>query len=272
MRRFFNFWPTFSDVLIFIILSLMFIFTVIYAMQVSIKGLEIKEMVDIKNEFVKEIAHQFNVINIDTTRLEINKGEIDYKLVVQLDTTILEFRNEDNTDTIYIFNTPEMQIIRFSESILFDEGKFSLKGRGRLILKRFGKVLKSKINQIRRIQIEGHTDFIPYNRLIKIEKPCDIFEFCDYKLEDTIHASNIHLGALRAIEVYKFLIDTVGIDPFKTLISVVSFGKYKPVNRSEKIAFTPQMLDLANADESLRRANRRVEIVLIYKLSEGGKR
>jgi flagellar motor protein MotB len=107
-----------------------------------------------------------------------------------------------------------------------------------------GNVLKKQLLQIKEIQIQGHTD------------PSPSMKF----------DSNLYLGALRAIEVFRFLQNNVGIDPTQNLMSATSFGEYKPLQRSDNYAeYNEAQLVQDNSTQELRDKNRRIELRLFYR-------
>ena len=150
----------------------------------------------------------------------------------------------DNDCPIVVFNDIQLQRITFSDRILFATGRSELSEQGRAVLDDVGRVVESNLGSIYKIQIEGHTDTVPATQY---------------------RGGNLELGALRAIAVYRFLVEEVGIDPSEHLISATSFGEYSPSNRADTTSFDRGMLEAANADEQVRRRNRRVELLLFYK-------
>jgi len=66
--------------------------------------------------------------------------------------------------------------------------------------------------------------------------------------------------------VFEFLKDKVGIQPAEHLMSVTSFGEYQSVQRSaQDKSYTVDRLLADNINDDLRRRNRRIELVLIYR-------
>ncbi len=104
-----------------------------------------------------------------------------------------------------------------------------------------GPVVRNNLGNISEIQIQGHADIAGSD---------------DH---------NLTLAANRAIAVYKFLQIDIGVDPAQHLMSVTSFGKYKPVGREAGQDFDREKLANANADVAAKAKNRRIEIVLFYK-------
>ena len=111
------------------------------------------------------------------------------------------------------------------------------------MLRVVGSKLRDQLQLIREIQIQGHADTVPSKR----------------------YASNVELAANRAIAVFKFLQDKVGIQPSEHLMSVTSFGEYKSVQRGEVASYTQEQLNADNISDEFKRRNRRIELVLIYR-------
>jgi outer membrane protein OmpA-like peptidoglycan-associated protein len=58
----------------------------------------------------------------------------------------------------------------------------------------------------------------------------------------------------------------VGINPAENLMSVTSFGEYKPVQRSEDdSSYSLERLQADNSTAELKGRNRRVEVLLFYR-------
>jgi len=139
--------------------------------------------------------------------------------------------------------------LRFSNQVLFASDEYRLTPQGALIIEQVGSVLKTEACKLYRIQIEGHTDLLPT---------------ANYAY------GNLELGAMRSIAVYSHLTQQVGLDPVRNLMSVTSYGEYKPTSRMERGAFTLEELVGANASLSERSINRRIEIQLFYRTQESG--
>lgn len=155
------------------------------------------------------------------------------------------FRFENNLDyDIQIINDFHQQRITFGSNVLFDPDEVRLKQRGRELLKKMGMAIKSSISFISEIQIQGHADISKTN----------------------MKGGNLMLASKRSIAVYQLFIDKIPINPAEHLISISSFGEYKPVNRSaENVDFSYSQLKKSNSTESQRRANRRIEVILNYR-------
>src|ERR1700682_311784 len=118
----------------------------------------------------------------------------------------------NGTYDILIQNEPTLQRITFSDKILFTPDDFQINPQGRAVLTTVGNTLKKQLSMIEQIQIQGHADNNPTR----------------FKL-------NIYLASWRAIEVFKFLQDSTGIDPAEHLMSATSFGEFDPVQRAQRM-------------------------------------
>ena len=118
--------------------------------------------------------------------------------------------------------------LTLAERVFFDTGRAEIKPEGQAVLRRIGPILR-KIPQ-KNIRIEGHTDTVPIGPSLRMQFP-----------------TNWELGAIRAVNVARFLQKESGIDPLR--LSAVSYGQYRPV--------------ASNRTESGRARNRRIEIVLV---------
>jgi flagellar motor protein MotB len=139
--------------------------------------------------------------------------------------------------------------ISFSNSLLNMAGDFHLKPEGEDALLDVGQVLRTRLVDLAEIQIRGHADTTPFHTQV---------------IED-----NLELASLRSNEVYRFLTKRAQINPAETLISATSFGEFSPVQRSRSGTFDEETLDKANESESLRQANRRIELVLFFRKASG---
>ncbi len=223
----FNFWPSFTDLMLSLVLVVLIILFIVSKMIAA--G---SENLDKARESQKSIQSQ----------IEQQIG-VNYSILVISDKSDEEASEKikDNKADITIINKLDRQTITFSDKILFDSGKSELKPAGYEVLKVVGPVVMNNLVNISEIQIQGHAD-----------------------IEDT-DDYNLTLAANRAIAVYKFLQTAVGIDPAQHLMSVTSFGKYKPVGREAGDDFNRIKLENANADAAAKAKNRRIEIVLFYK-------
>jgi chemotaxis protein MotB len=98
---------------------------------------------------------------------------------------------------------------------MFPPGSVELSGEGQETLLRIANILKEMPE--RDIRIEGHTDNVAISGSLKKEYP-----------------TNWDLSAKRAVNVVKFLIANVNIEPSR--LAAVAFGEYRPIadNDTEK--------------------------------------
>ena len=176
----------------------------------------------------------------------INSIALDYKVTpAKLADKVygIYFKGHKDPD-IEFYNDLSSQRITFSDKVLFEPDHTDIKPEGEQMLKAVGTKLREQLSLIKEIQIQGHADTIPSKR----------------------YNSNVELAANRAIAVFGFLQDKVGIQPSEHLMSVTSFGEYKSLQRSaEDKDYNLAKLLTDNASDDMRRQNRRIELVLIYR-------
>ena len=263
----FNFWPSFSDLMLTLVLILVIVvFAVIAAFSIGTDDLRAEleetkeEMAKVKKEEkaiaeaiakVKEkqeeitqaIAKAYNVKWEDVKKPKDEETETDsFMIPIHLE--------DDGSTEIVIHNEATLQRYSFSDRILFEPDRYDLNEKGRKTLLTVGRQIQNNLTYISEIQIQGHAD---------PDRPAYV-------------PSNLHLGALRAIEVYKFLQERIQIDPAKHLMSATSFGEYKPVQRSvQDSTYTQRKLTRHNRTRELKAKNRRMEILLFYRLKQAEK-
>ena len=244
----FNFWPSFSDLMLVLVLILVIVvFAVVVALSVvpvepPIEGtVDLKEVEEKQMAMIQKIAEAYGVEQMEK---ESDNGSDEQKS----SSFMIPIHLEDGGYTeISIRNEPTLQRYSFSDRILFEPDEYYLNEDGKETLLTVGRQIEKSLKYIREIQIQGHADpdppaFVP---------------------------SNLHLAALRAIEVYKFLQEQIRIDPTKHLMSATSFGEYKPVQRSDRDStYTPEKLEKHNSTKALKAQNRRMEILLFYRFEQ----
>lgn len=260
----FNFWPSFSDLMLTLVLILVIVvFAVVAAFSIGTDGLRAeliktkKEMAEVEKEqkeiaeaiakvkekqetIIQEIAEAYNVEWEDVENPQYEETETDSFVIP------IHLEGGGSTE-ILIHNEATLQRYSFSDRILFEPDRYDLKAEGKETLRVVGREIKKNLKDIKEIQIQGHADPDP---------PA----FVD---------SNLHLAALRAIEVYTFLQHSISIDPVRYLMSATSFGEYKPVQRStDDSTYTRQKLIAHNSTPALKARNRRIEILLFYRLKK----
>jgi len=222
----FNFWPSFADMMLALVLVLCLALFLVTAV-VAVGTVNLKEVELNQTSMINSIADDYKVK--PRKLAESNYG--------------IFFRDSKDPD-IEIHNDLNSQRITFSDKILFEPDHIEIKPEGEQVLSIVGARLRAQLALIKEVQIQGHADTKPSQR----------------------YDSNVTLAANRAIAVFSYLQNKVGIQPAEHLMSVTSFGEYQSVQRST--ADTGYNLDKLQADngtDELRRRNRRIELVLIYR-------
>ena len=261
----FNFWPSFSDLMLTLVLILVIVvFAVIAAFSIGTDDLRVeleetkKEMAKVEKK-QKEIAEA--IAEVEKKQEAIIKAiaaayKVQWENVNKWDDTEsktnffeipIYLENGDYTE-IQIQNEATLQRYSFSDRILFRRNKYDLNAEGKRTLRVVGHEIKKNLKDIKEIQIQGHAD---------PDRPADDYFF------------NLDLAASRAIEVYKFLQRSIRIDPARHLMSATSFGEYKPVQRlTDDSTYNRQKLMQDNSTRALKAKNRRIEILLFYRLEQ----
>jgi flagellar motor protein MotB len=143
-------------------------------------------------------------VGVDITRLQekqelmIQKLEAAYS--IKRDTIgqeiVLSILSRHSKDII-IRNDLDKQLLMFSDHVLFPPDVAMLSAKGRMLLSVVGKTIREQLASLKEIQIQGHADTDPSSRF----------------------PSNLELAAARAIAVFQFFQDTVGINPAVCLMS-----------------------------------------------------
>lgn len=223
----FNFWPSFADLMLSLVLVLILLVAIVAGV-LAFGNENLDKIKKNQENLISTVAAAYNTKPVTTEDKKLSK----------ISTT-----DSDNYD-IEIYNEPTLQRITFSDKILFRPDEYDLNSQGEEVMSIVGGALKRQLGDIREIQIQGHADTDATAR----------------------YPSNFHLAALRAIEVFKFLQEKQEIDPAVHLMSATSFGEFKPVERSEDEDFNREELQNQNASIEQKAKNRRIEILLFYKL------
>lgn len=223
----FNFWPSFTDLMLSLVLVVLIILFVV------------SKMIAAGNENLDRARDSQKAIQTQIKNMIGSKYSI--KVISDRNNKDTAKEIEESIADINIIDKLDRQTITFSDKLLFDSGKSDLKPAGLDVLNAVGPVIKSNFQYISEIQIQGHADIVNTD---------------DF---------NLRLASERAISVYKFVQTNVGIDPAEHLMSITSFGKYKPIGREAGDKFDKYDLSKANSTYTLRAKNRRIEIVLFYK-------
>jgi flagellar motor protein MotB len=226
LRDNFSFWPPFVDFMLFLVLLVVFTFSVAYSL-IIFKYIDITKAISCQEKMKNLLIKSQKFVKIDSLE---NAYTIYYN---------------DNYGNYYIslINELQLQRIRVSTGLLFDKNDYKISERGYDILRVLGGAIKSNLECIERIQIEGHADTDPTTKF----------------------RSNLELAGLRAFEIFYFLKDSIGISPSRYLMSAASFGEYKPLNRHEDSYFDEDSLIISNNSEEKKSLNRRVEFLIFYK-------
>jgi flagellar motor protein MotB len=224
----FNFWPSFADMMLALVLVLCLALFLVSAV-LSLGTVNLREVEANQMSMINSIAADYGVKPVKRP---------------DADNTYGIYFNRTKDPDIEIHNDLNSQRITFSDKVLFEPDHIDIKPEGQQVLMVVGAKLRSQLSFIREIQIQGHADTIPSKR----------------------YNSNVELAANRAIAVFNFLRDKVDIKPEEHLISVTSFGEYQSVQRgSSQTNYNMEKLLADNASDELRRHNRRIELVLIYR-------
>lgn len=214
------------------LLGIFVLYMAINIQKESNKSDDLKAIKEQQYELVQEIAASYNT----TAVAYMNNGD-----TIGMYGIMVSHNDQDN---IRIENKNSIQTITFGDNLLFDLGQAGLKGKGMEVLSRIGAILKKASGHFEEIQIQGHAD----------------------NLNVWSYHSNLELASARATTVFTYLQYHTGLDPSSNLMSIVSFGEYKPVQRKGgKGNWSPALIDSANDTQEKRDRNRRIEIVLIYR-------
>jgi flagellar motor protein MotB len=223
----FNFWPSFSDLMLSLVLILVLVLFLVSAV-LNVGTVNLSHVEKNQKEFIATIGSAFGV--------SPEKSEKEKELYIISVSPGIE-------GDIFIKNEPTVQKITFSGNILFPPDEVELNDRGRKVLSMVGDILSKNLKLIREIQIQGHADPLP-----------------------TKYGTNMLLASNRAISVFNYLKDVLKIDPAQHLMSITSFGEYKPVQRSddEKNYNWETIEKIDNKTDELKSRNRRIELLLFY--------
>lgn len=117
--------------------------------------------------------------------------------------------------------------VSVADRLFFESGRAVVRPDGQAVLRKVAEVLADLPE--RAVRIEGHTDDVPISGALA-----------------QVYPTNWELGAARAVNVVRFLVEEAGLDPQR--LAGVTFGQHQPV--------------ADNATSEGRARNRRIEIVL----------
>jgi chemotaxis protein MotB len=140
-----------------------------------------------------------------------------------------KFQKMIDTGRLEIVVRAGRMIVKLPAGVLFESGQAELSREGQMALMEVAVVLRDLPD--RKFMVVGHTDNVP--------------------LKNSVYSDNWALSAARALNVVRFLV-TTGIKP-ENLVAA-GYGEFDPIK--------------TNRSEPGRKANRRIEIVLLPNVSE----
>lgn len=155
------------------------------------------------------------------------KAEADRR-VAEFRRLLDQFKSLIDAGTLKVTITEGRMVLQLPSDVLFDSGSAKLSAAGKAAISEVTRVLKEAPG--RRYQVEGHTDNVP--------------------IHNPAFRSNWELAAARGLGVVRAMIEG-GMDA--ALVSGASYGEFHPV--------------ASNDYEAGRRANRRIEIIVVPDLS-----
>ena len=144
------------------------------------------------------------------------------------DEIVAELKSEIADKTVQVERIRDQLRVDMVDEVLFDSGEATLKPAGATVLGKLATVLAR--TEGRRIEVQGHTDNVPITGALAKR-----------------FATNWELSAVRATNVVRYLQDQAKLDP--TRLSASGYAEFRP--------------RVPNDTEAGRRANRRIEILLL---------
>jgi chemotaxis protein MotB len=166
-------------------------------------------------------------LQVALTALSARKMEAERR-IAEYRSLLARFKNLIDAGTLRVTMTDGRMVLQLPTDVLFDTGSAKLSKLGKEAVGEVAVVLKDM--RERRFQVEGHTDNVP--------------------IHNAQYRSNWELAAARALGVVRAMTEA-GMDG--TPLSAASYGEYHPT--------------ASNENDEGRRANRRIEIVLVPDLS-----
>ena len=166
----------------------------------------------------------------ELTELRQQKLETEKRLAAFRDLTS-KLKKMIDTGKLEIGVRAGRMIVKLPAGVLFESGKAELSSEGNMTLMEVALVLREMPG--RRFMVVGHTDNIP--------------------LKQSVYSDNWALSAARALNVTRFMVGA-GMKP-ESLVAA-GYGEYDPIK--------------SNKTEAGRKANRRIEIVLLPSIEELG--
>lgn len=166
-----------------------------------------------------------------TKQISEEKNQEILRLKTTYESLVEDLREQVDKGEIAVTQLADRLKMKIVDRVLFASGQAEISPRGREILKRVSKILKSAKDK--HIKVAGHTDNIPIHPKLKKQFP-----------------TNWELSVARATHVVRFLVDEGGIDPAR--LEAAGFAEFRPI--------------ATNKTRSGRLRNRRIEIVLMPRL------
>lgn len=188
----------------------------------------IRQRGDIKLQPIRQLQRQVALGIADVAELKV--GPISDDSVQLLDSS--------GRTLVTIMNDGYLQTLRFGADTLFESNSFVVPPDAEKLLSIVSMVLAKFKTAFKEVQIQGHAD---------TNEPS---------------GTNMELASNRAMMVYSIFADH--LRPWNNLISVTSYGQYKPVSRIPGSPFDLPDLKRSNSTAEIRSQNRRVEVFLIY--------
>jgi flagellar motor protein MotB len=224
-----NAWPSFADLMLSVVLVLV---TILVAAVVFITTGTDYGAVELRQEAIREKIEQ-------ARGQDFTDSEDGSRVYVMSDGGINEIR---------VIESDGESRITFGDRLLFDRGEPNLSESGRALIAEIGKTISPELEYIREVQIHGHTD--------------PSYDTEVYESDQEGYQYNLNLGSQRAADVFQQL-QAVGVNPVTNLMSIASYGPYRPVNRSDNADYDAERLAEDNTGD-LAEQNRRIELLLHF--------
>lgn len=155
---------------------------------------------------------QENIINEGSINDKSNSTVTELDNFKELEEKIKEYLKENKIeDKVSVVNEDQGLLLRFQDSILFDQGSAILRTDSDVVLKYISDILKTPNFKEKFITVEGHTDNVP--------------------IRTSLYSSNWELSVARACNVVQFLIEKQGLDPAR--LSAAGYSEYHPVESND---------------------------------------
>ena len=224
----FNFWPSFGDVVLGLVLMLCLVLCAV-SVSIAVRTVDGVDIEENQRGLVDSVALAY-----DTKPVPLSEDSVG----------IYVRNGAQGEPDLEFHNSASAQRVIFNDDLLFAADDVTLLPEGRAAVERVGTEILRRLSAIEEIQVRGHADTVPSRR----------------------YPSNMELAAGQAVAVFTFLQNGVGIDPAENLVSVTSFGQYVSARRSTSgEGYTMAKLLEDNASAVQRSRNRRVELLITYR-------